>query len=98
MLNAQCSMKNTYNKTPNDDNSMKRSPPLPRIDALEKHQRVQLAEWLLHETLAKTAELLKERYNIEIPRPRYLPPPRTLAIIYYMSAYKYNYITFTKGL
>src|ERR1051325_8663173 len=47
---------------------MKRYPPLPRIDALEEHQRLQLAEWLLNETLAKADELLKETYNIEIPR------------------------------
>ena len=47
---------------------MKTHRPLSRIDALPEDQRLQLAEWLLTETLAKTAELLKAKYNLEIPQ------------------------------
>jgi hypothetical protein len=43
--------------------------PLPRIDALPEDQRQELAEWLLSGvTFAKIAELLKEKFDVEIPR------------------------------
>jgi hypothetical protein len=48
---------------------MKTHRPLPRIDALPADQRQQLAEWLLTGvTFARIAELLKEQFNVEIPR------------------------------
>src|SRR6478672_9076308 len=48
---------------------MKTHRPLPRVDALPEDQRQELAEWLLSGvTFAKIAELLKEKFDVEIPR------------------------------
>jgi hypothetical protein len=42
--------------------------PLEKIDALPDDQRRQLADWLLTKTLDKAGELLKQEFNVEIPR------------------------------
>jgi hypothetical protein len=42
--------------------------PLEKIDALSEEERLQLAEWLLTETLDRTGELVQERFGMEIPR------------------------------